>query len=409
MAPTATWFNPLDPAVRAAPYAHYAELRAQGRAHRNPLGMVVLTRYADIVPALRDPQRLSNDVDGLATTPRFQDIARRDARALSPLAQHSLLNLDPPDHTRLRRLAAQAFTPRAVVALRPRIEAVTKGLLDHIEARTADGEVVDIVSDLAFPLPFVVISELLGMPLADTERLRSWSHALTRTLEPMATPDDLVAAASAALAMTDYVRTVVDDRRRQPGNDVLSGLIAAEEAGDSLTTDELIATVMLLYVAGHETTVNLIGNGLLALVRHPDELAAWRADPAIGPGAVEELLRYDGPVQFTARVAAEPLALAEEEVAAGDVVLLLVGSANHDPDRFVDPDRLSSRRADAAAHLAFAGGIHYCLGAALARAEAQVALGSLISRFAHIELAAEPIWSDRITLRGLASLPIHCS
>ena len=400
------YFNPFDPEVRAHPYDHYRELRAQGPVHRNPLGMVVLTRYDDVFRALRD-HRLSREVDKRAKVARFSVDA--DQLRLSPMRDYSLLNLDPPDHTRLRRLAAQAFTPKAIAARRPHIEAVTAGLLDAMAARAADDETVDLVAGLAFPLPFVVISEMLGMPMEDSDRIRSWSHAMTRTLEPMVTPEEMAAGNVAVNSMAAYVRDVIDDRRTHLGTDVLSALIVAEEAGDKLTTPELIATVMLLYVAGHETTVNLIGNGTLALLRHPDQLAAWRSDPGLAQTAVEELLRYDGPVQFTARVVLEPMEIVGEAVEEGDVILPLVGSANHDPDRYTDADALHIDRAEAASHIAFGGGIHYCLGAALARAEAQVAIGALLARFPRIELAADPEWSDRITLRGLNSLRLHFS
>ncbi len=401
------YFNPFDPEVRAHPYDHYRELRAQGRVHRNPLGMVVLTRYDDVHHALRD-HRLSREVDKRAKVARFSGMDPEQMRS-SPMRDYSLLNLDPPDHTRLRRLAAQAFTPKAIAARRPHIEEVTAGLLDAMAARAADGDTLDLVADLAFPLPFVVISEMLGMPMEDSDRIRSWSHAMTRTLEPMVTPEEIEVGNVAVNAMAAYIREVIDDRRTHLGTDVLSALIAAEEEGDKLTTPELIATVMLLYVAGHETTVNLIGNGTLALLRNPDQLAVWRADPGLAQTAVEELLRYDGPVQFTARVVLEPMEVVGEAVKEGDVVLPLVGSANHDPDRYVDADELHIDRAEAASHIAFGGGIHYCLGAALARTEAQVAIGSLLARFSHIELAADPEWSDRITLRGLDSLRLHFS
>lgn len=402
MSTTQLYFDPLDPSVRADPYPHYAELRAAGRVHRNPLGMVVVTRYDDVHDALRD-HRLSSETVKRATTPRISG-RRRDEPSLT--RDYSLLNLDPPDHTRLRRLAAQAFTPRSVSRLRPHIADITNELVGAMATRLRDGEPVDVVSDLAFPLPFVVISEMLGMPLSDTEQVRSWSHAMTRTLEPMATADEFAAGAAAAGAMAEYVMGVIAERRSHPGMDVLSALIAAEESGDKLSTAELVATVMLLYVAGHETTVNLIANGTLALLRHRDQLEAWRADPALGGRAVDELLRYDGPVQFTSRVATEEMELAGEPVTAGELCLLLIGSANHDPDRFDEPDHFDIDRPDPATNLGFGGGIHYCLGAALARTETEIAIGALLAGCPDMDLAGDPMWSDRITLRGLDSLPV---
>ena len=237
-------------------------------------------------------------------------------------------------------------------------------------------------------MPFQVISDLLAMPTERAEELRSWSQALTQGLEPACTEEQLAAADVAARSMGGYVQDVIADRRRHLGDDVLSGLIAVEEEGDALTTDELVATVLLLYVAGHETTVNLIGNGVLALLRHPDQLARWRADPTLDAHAVDELLRFDGPVQLTVRVPLEPVRFDDVEVEAGTPVMAVLGAANHDPAEFDRPDDLDLGRPNASRHLAFGGGIHYCLGASLARAEAQIAIGTLIRRFPHVELAA---------------------
>ena len=244
------------------------------------------------------------------------------------------------------------------------------------------------------------------MPTERAEELRSWSQALTQGLEPACTEEQLAAADVAARSMGGYVHDVIDDRRRHLGDDVLSGLIAVEEGGDALSTDELVATVLLLYVAGHETTVNLIGNGVLALLRHPDQLARWRADPTLDAHAVDELLRFDGPVQLTVRVPLEPVRFDDVEVEAGTPVMAVLGAANHDPAEFDRPDDLDLGRANASRHLAFGGGIHYCLGAALARAEAQIAIGTLIRRFPHVELAAEPEWRDRLTIRGVSRLEL---
>ena len=390
------FFNPLDPAVRADPYPFYEELRRLAPVHRSPFGAVVLMRYDDVVHTLRDLP-MSRDIEAnLAPIPGIVMPSRPQRAA------RSILNLDPPDHTRLRRLVAKAFVPSAIDRLRPRL----RELVDASLARMAEQGDTDVVEELAFPVPFAVISDLLAMPTENQVEVRAWSQVLTQALEPTASADDYAASAIAVEKMADFVEGVIDERRRHLGDDLLSAMIDAEEAGDRMTTEELVAMVVLLYVAGHETTVNLIGNGLLALLRHPDELARWRDDPSLDAHAVDELLRFDGPVQFTARVAMEPVRFDDELVEPGTLVLTVLGSANHDPAHFDEPERLVLGRPNANRHLAFSSGIHYCLGAALARAEAQVALGSLIRRFRSIELVEDPTWRDRITIRGPSSLRV---
>ena len=391
-------FNPFDPAVRANPYPSYRTLREVEPIHRSAIGLVVLTRYDDVSRALRESV-FSRDLETNAAPGPF--IGRRRQLRNAPRAR-SMLVLDPPDHTRLRRLVQAAFTPRAIDRLRPRIQELVDAVLD----RAADAGGTELVGELAFPVPFQVISDLLAMPTERADELRSWSQALTQGLEPACTEEQLAAADDAARSMGGYLWEVIADRRRHLGDDVLSGLIAVEEEGDALTTDELVATVLLLYVAGHETTVNLIGNGVLALLRHPDQLARWQADPALDAHAVDELLRFDGPVQLTVRVPLEPVRFDEVEVEAGTPIMAVLGAANHDPAEFDGPDDLDLGRPNASRHLAFGGGIHYCLGAALARAEAQIAIGTLIRRFPRLELAAEPEWRDRLTIRGVSRMEL---
>ncbi|MEZ5217003.1 MAG: cytochrome P450 [Ilumatobacteraceae bacterium] len=251
-----------------------------------------------------------------------------------------------------------------------------------------------------------MISDLLDMPTDRAAELREWSQALTAGLEPTADLAEAEAAEAASDLMGEYVGQIIEERRRNPGDDLLSALIAVEAAGDRLSSTELLSFVILLYVAGHETTVNLIGNGTLALLRHRSEFERWRADATIGPRAVDELLRYDGPVQLTVRVPTEPVRFAEVDVAAGTTVMCLLGAANHDPDVFDDPRALRLDRPNAARHLAFASGIHYCLGASLARLEAEVAIGTLVRRYEHLDLAAEPGWRDRLTIRGVDRLEL---
>lgn len=398
-------WDPLDPAFRADPYPFYDRLRTTAPVHRISPYQVVLTRYADVFATLRSAE-VSRDVEANALFDEHDElVARRRARRRG--GAKSILNLDPPDHTRLRRLVSKAFTPRAIEALRPRIEAMVDGVLD----RAAEQGRIELIDDLAFPVPFQVISELLDMPTERADELRDWSQALTQALEPAATMADLDQAEAAVMQLVPYLVDIIDDRRRSPGDDLLSGLLAVEDDGDTLSPAELIAFVVLLYVAGHETTVNLIGNGVLALLRHPDELVRWRADPSLDGNAVDELLRFDGPVQHTVRVAMHPMSFegAEGEpiaVEPGQTLVTVLGAANHDPAVFDDPHLLRLDRVNAGRHTAFSAGIHYCLGASLAKLEAGIAITRLIRRFGTIELAGEAHWRDRLTIRGVDRLPL---
>jgi cytochrome P450 len=398
-------FNPFDPAFRADPYPFYARLRELDPAHVSPLGFVVLTRYEDVVRTLRGNE-FSRDVEANATA--NDDPARQlrrerlRRRREEGAAAKNILNLDPPDHTRLRRLVSLAFTPTAIERLRPRIVQLVDGILD----RAAERGSTELVDELAFPVPFQVISDLLGMPTEREAEIREWSQTLTAALEPTADEAVLADAEVAIGHLGTYLDEVIADRRRHLGDDLLSQLLVVEEAGDRLTHAELRSFVVLLYVAGHETTVNLIGNGVLALLRHPDELRRWRDDPALDATAIDELLRYDGPVQQTVRIPIEPVRYGDVEVAPGTTVMTILGAANHDPTMFDDPDALRLDRPNANRHLAFAAGIHYCLGASLAKLEATVAISSVIRRFPDLALAGEPHWRDRLTIRGVDHLPL---
>ena len=398
-------FNPFDPAFRADPYPFYARLRELDPVHVSPLGFVVLTRYEDVVRTLRGNE-FSRDVEANAT--ENDDPARQlrrerlRRRREEGDAAKNILNLDPPDHTRLRRLVSLAFTPSAIERLRPRIEQLVDGILD----RAAERGSMELVDELAFPVPFQVISDLLGMPTEREAEIREWSQTLTASLEPTADEAVLADADVAIGHLGTYLDEVIADRRQHPGDDLLSQLLAVEEAGDRLSHAELRSFVVLLYVAGHETTVNLIGNGVLALLRHPDELRRWRDDPALDATAIDELLRYDGPVQQTVRIPIEPVRYGDVEVAPGTTVMTILGAANHDPAMFEDPDALRLDRPNAGRHLAFAAGIHYCLGASLAKLEATVAISSVIRRFPDLALAGEPHWRDRLTIRGVDHLPL---
>lgn len=384
-------YNPFLPQVRADPYPSYHRLRSHDPVHRSRLmPLWVVTRYRDVAQLLREPH-LSAD--------------RTNWREFVPLegveVQRSMLFLDPPDHTRLRALVSKAFTPRVVERLRPRVEEIVDGILE----RAARAGTMELVSELAYPLPVTVIAELLGVPTEDWPRFREWSRVLVGSLDPLVAPDfeRLRSVLEARDALTSYLAGIVTRRRNRPREDLISALIAVEEAGRGLSERELLVMLNLLLVAGHETTVNLIGNGVLALLRHPDQLERLRSEPGLIETALEELLRWDSPVQLTSRVALQDFQLDGKEIRRGELVLALIGAANRDPEQFPDPDRLDLGR-DPNPHLSFGRGIHFCLGAPLARLEGQIAIGQLVSRFPRLRLAGEPERSPTITLRGLRNL-----
>jgi cytochrome P450 len=386
-------YNPLLPAVRRDPYPTYRALRMADPVHRSLLmDTWVLTRYDDVSLLLRD-QRLS------AERERWKGFQALDGQA--PVA--SMLVVDPPHHTRLRALVSRAFTPRTVERLRARIEAFVNDALDLAESRGG----LELIGELAYPLPVTVIAEMLGVPPADWPRFRAWSRALVAALDPLSAREAGVAAAvlAAREALGRYLSEIVALRRAEPAEDLITALLLLDDSGEGLTHLELVVMANLLLVAGHETTVNLIGNGVLALLRHPEQLASLRERPELIRLAVEELLRFDSPVQLTARVALEPFELGGREIQAGDMLIALLGSANRDGAQFSDPDRLDLGR-EPNAHLSFGRGIHFCLGAPLARLEAQVAIGALVSRFPRLRLQGTVRRSPTVTLRGIRRLPL---
>ena len=403
---TAPAFNPFDPAFRANPQPFYDALREHDPVHFAPGGLIVLTRYDDVATVLRSND-YSRDVEKSAK-PLDTPISQRQRQRRST-GTKSILNLDPPDHTRLRRLVSKSFTPSAIERLRPLVQRFVDEALDAVERRVRDGGSLELIDDLAFPVPFLVISEMLGMPVDRADELREWSRILTQTLEPTVSLGDLDAADRAFEGFIPFLTEVIGKRRTNPGDDMLSQLIAAEEAGDKMSTPELITFVVLLYVAGHETTVNLIGNSVLALLHSPDELRFARQH-GLDSNAVDELLRFDGPVQHTVRIPLVPVQFRVGDrvidVGPGERVLTSLGAASHDPSVFDDPHSLRLRRANANKHLGFAAGIHYCLGSALAKLETQVTIESLLRRFSKIELAGEPQWRDRLTIRGVDRLEL---
>jgi cytochrome P450 len=385
------------------PLDYFSRMREEG-----PVTPVVLpggsgrvwlvTRYADVRAALADP-RLHKDWAGKLTEPGWVP-----DEVTGYLAVH-MLNADPPGHTRLRKLVSKAFTARRVAGLRPRVEAVTASLLDAMQARAGSGDgVVDLLDAFAFPLPVTVICELLGVPVEDQAQFRDWSNAL---LADVGEPGSFRAAGT---AMFHYFTRLVADKRAHPADDMISALAQAGEAGDTLDERELIAMLFLLLVAGHETTTNLNATGTLALLTSPAELARLRSDPALLPGATEELLRFANPLNHaTERFTLEPVDIGGVSIPAREWVLCVTSSANRDPARFPGAGRLDVGR-DAAGHVGFGHGIHYCLGAPLARLEGEVAFGALLSRFPELELAADPAalrWRQSSLIHGLEKLPVR--
>jgi len=333
---------------------------------------------------------------------------QRNARDVPELAAEVLssilLFMDAPDHTRLRGLIGKAFTPAAVERLRPRVVALTEALLAPLRTRGS----FDVIADVAHPLPVTVICELLGVPASDRDLFRRLTADMAAVIDLDATDEEYGRAAGAVLTFTAYLVPLFEERRRAPRDDLISALVAAEEAGDRLGAHELLTTVLLLLVAGHETTTNLIGNGLLALLRHPDQLALLRARPELLAPAVEELLRFDTPIRRVVRTALEDTVVDGQLVRAGEQVVVLLHEANHDPTVFASPDVLDITR-DARRHLSFAAGPHHCLGAPLARLEAQIVLGALVA-LPDLRLAVdEPRWRPMEALRALASLPVTCT
>jgi cytochrome P450 len=400
--PPSVMLNPFEPGYFEDPYPQYRLLREQDPVHRSPIGPVALFRYDDVYAVLRNPG-LSVDERNATPLPLDAEVAAL-LEGRDNLGELTMLNLDPPDHDRLRRLVSKVFTPRTIERLRPRVAQLVDEALVEVAAR---GDEMDVIADLAFPLPFQVISEMLGMPEGDRVELRGWSHTMTKTLDPVIDVDDVRAAGIAAEAMVAHVRDAVVWKRAHPAGDLLSALIAAEDSGDVLSEDELIAQVVLLYIAGHETTVNLIGNGTLALLRHPDQLARLRGDPSLDVNAIDELLRFDSPVQFSRRITLADCEIAGVAVPAQTILMTCLASANRDPHKWgPTADDVDLGRAGAAQHVSFGSGVHHCLGAALARLEGQEAIPALIRRFPRLALSESPVWNNRIVLRGLDRLRV---
>ena len=396
-------FDPFAPGFTDDPYPQYAVMRARAPVYPHPFGFWLLTGYDEVSWLLRAGLSVEDDnmaADSLLRQMRDQMYGGDESPRASAV---SMLDRDPPDHTRLRRLVSKAFTPRAIQALRPRITELVDGMLDVM----AEQRQVDLVDALAFPLPFSVIAEMLGTPPADHERIRQLTGTVVRSLEPVADPELAAAIMAADDELTQIAVEMIAWKRANPADDLLSALIHAEDGGDVLNDDELVAQTLLLYIAGHETTVNLIAGGTLALLRHPGQLALLRSDPALAGNAVEELLRYDSPVQASRRITLEPVTVGSVTIPAGAFVMASLGSANRD-ERFWGPDaaELNLRRENARQHVSFGAGPHHCLGASLARLEATIAFERLTARFPGLALDGDVVWNGRINLRGPAHLPV---
>jgi cytochrome P450 len=394
-------FNPFDPEFRKNPHPFYDRLRTEEPVHRTPLGFVVLTRYEDVANTLRNND-FSRDIEVNANLPESptRKFRRENERS------KSMLNLDPPDHTRLRRLVSKSFTPSAIEKLRPRIQQLVDDALANAK-RTGH---LELVEELAFPVPFQVISDLLAMPTERGEELREWSQIITATLEPTTGVEELEKGQQAIAKMRPYLEEIIQHRRRNMGDDMLSSLIAVEEQGEKLNNDELMSFVILLYIAGHETTVNLIGNSVHALLTHPEQLDVMRRESCT-PNMVDELLRFNGPVQHTIRTPLVDISIPvngqEMLIKKGSLVLASLGAGNHDPSVFDNPHQLDFSRSNSNRHLAFAAGVHYCLGASLAKLETEVAVGTLVKTFKSIEFDTQPEWRDRLTIRGVSKFELN--
>lgn len=401
--PTDLAFDPWDPAFVADPYPAYAELRARGRVIRyEPTDQWLVPHHADVSALLRDRRlgrtyqhRFTHEEFG-RTPPPPQD------EPFHTLNDHGMLDLEPPDHTRIRRLVSKAFTPRTVERLRPYVDGLASEL---VAALVRDGG-GDLLTDVAEPLPVAVIAEMLGIPEADRAQLRPWSADICGMYELNPSRETAAKAVRASVEFSGYLRELIAARREDPGDDLVSGLIAAHDEGDRLTEQEMISTAVLLLNAGHEATVNATVNGWWALFRNPDQLAALRADHSLVPSATEELMRYDTPLQLFERWVLDDTEIDGTTIPRGAEVALLFGSANHDPAVFADPERLDLTRGDNP-HISFSAGIHYCIGAPLARMELAASMTALLRQAPTLAPAAEPERRPNFVIRGLKELSVE--
>jgi cytochrome P450 len=399
-------FGLLSNEMHRSPYAIYARLRDEAPVHfAEAFDAFCVTRYVDVAAAFRDPRLMANRGGKFGV-----GLSDEQRAKLAPIARNLsgwALFMDPPDHTRVRGLIMKAFTPRVIERLRGGITQLATLLVDDAAANAKD-DTIDVVRDLAAPLPVIVIGDLLGLPREDRHKLKEWSDALASFLGVGRPTMEIAArAATGMVEMEAYFRDALDARRRAPGEDLLSMLVAAEEGGAFLGEQEILSTCAMLLFGGHETTTNLIANGLHALLSHPGELELLRAKPDAIPNAIEELLRFESPVQRMGRVAKTDLDIAGVRIPEGSRVHIFMGAAHRDPNEFAEPDRLDVMRRDVR-HLAFGLGPHFCVGAALGRMEAHAAFSELLRRFPRMERAyEEPSWTDNVTIRGLSTLPVR--
>ncbi|MFI1368651.1 cytochrome P450 [Streptomyces griseochromogenes] len=391
-------FDPRDPSVRTDPYPIYRRLREADPIHRSNFGYWVLSRYADVDAVLRAPEASSEFY-------RNTTWANRRGGPESPLVQsvqNWMLMLDGPAHRRIRSVISKVFTRASVERLRPRIAAETERLLDAV----GEGD-TDLIQSLALPLPVTVTCELLGLPTRDRDQCRRWTEHISRVIDPSITDEDAADMNAAEVEFREYVSGHIKERRATPREDILSLLVHADVDGERLTDAEIIANIQFLFVAGHETTVNLIGNGLLALLRHPEQLRILRENPELIANSVDEISRYDAPVQIVSRILGGSVELGDVTLPEGAKVMLLFGAAGRDPERYPDPDRLDVTRTGTKT-LAFSGGPHYCLGAGLGKMETAIVLTELLRRYSKIELTGEDlVWRPNVSFRGLRELPLR--
>jgi cytochrome P450 len=393
-------FNPFLPGFDENPYEHYRTLRDNNPVQEHPMGFWFVSRHADVSALLRDA-RLSVADSNLAPGPMRDQYEKLIADA--PVRLVTLLDSDPPDHTRLRSLVGKVFTPRSIAALEPMVTE----LVDDALNRIADAGSVNLIDALAFPLPFAVISAMLGMPDINPKRLLELTETLVIALEPVADPDVMKSIVETEVELSGMMQEAIAWKRNNPADDLLTALIQADHNGDFLSNDELVAQVLLLYVAGHHTTVNLIGNGVAALLRHPDQLALLRSNPDLIDNGVEEFLRYDSPTHQTRRITLTPYQVGGREIPAGAMMIACLGAANRDERAFgPDADVLRLDREQARHHVSFSVGAHHCLGSALARLEGRVAISRLVSRFPKLALSGRVRWNGRINLRGATDVPV---
>ncbi|MGH3825188.1 MAG: cytochrome P450 [Pseudonocardiaceae bacterium] len=397
----------IDPAVREDPFPYYDELRAQGPLVRTDLALI--SAHHDIcVAVLRSPDFGQLRLDRLPGILRWG--SKLGGRAvLAPVEAPSMLVADPPEHTRYRKLVTRAFSARAIAALRPRVEETAEELLDEIARSTPGGPAVNLVAGYASLLPATVIAEILGAPVAMRRQFLDWGAGAALSLDTGLSYPDFRRSERDLATLHRWMLGHFEEVRRNPRDDVLSGLVTAHDQGDQLSLDELSSIAMLLLAAGFETTANLLGNGAVLLMRHPDQLDPLRAQPQRWPGAVEEILRYESPAQRTGRVALRDTEVAGHRVPAGSLIVLLLGGANRDPAVFPDPHRFDVQRPEADQHVAFSSGIHYCIGATLARLEGEIGLQALFRRFPDLALAGAPHRRPTRVLRGYDAIPVHLS